>query len=188
MLLVDTIFIDDAIPAARFCCDLDACKGVCCTLEGGRGAPVDDAEVPLLLEAVPFAAAYLRPESREALERMGPLEGRAGDRATTCIDRKECVFVMFDGGIARCSFERAFLDGRTAWRKPLSCHLFPIRVRSVGREICRYEQIEECSPGRVHGATQDVPLVDFLKDALIRRFGEDWYARLREQQSPLQDQ
>jgi hypothetical protein len=185
MLLVDSIFVDEAIPPARFCCDLQACKGVCCTLEGGRGAPVEDAEVPLLLESISAASAYLRPESLAALAQMGPLEGSPGDFATTCMDHRECVFVYFDEGIARCSFERAHREGRISWPKPVSCHLFPIRVRSFGQHVARYEQIEECEAGRSHGQTRDVALVDFLKDALIRKFGEGWYAQLHGQNTTL---
>jgi hypothetical protein len=180
MLLVETIFVDEAIPQAQFCCDLQACKGACCTLEGGRGAPVEDAEVPRLLEAMSAAREYLRPESIAALEQMGPLEGGPGNFATTCIDHRECVFVYFDEQqIARCAFERAYREGRTSWAKPVSCHLFPIRVSAFGQRALRYEQIEECSAGRTLGEAQHVSLVDFLKEPLVRTFGDTWYSHLQ---------
>ena len=182
MLIVDTIFVDESIPGARFCCDLQACKGACCTLEGGRGAPVDDAEVPMLLEAMSAARAYLRPETLAMLDQLGPLEGGPGNFATTCIDHRECVFVYFDEQqIARCAFERAYREGRTTWAKPVSCHLFPIRVRSFGQQVLRYEQMEECSAARTHGETERVALVDFLKEPLVRKFGDQWYASLQGQ-------
>ena len=179
MLLVDTIFVDEAIPRARFCCDLQSCKGACCTLEGGRGAPVEDTEVPLMMAAMPTAMAYLRPESLAELQRVGPLDGAAGNYATTCIDRRECVFVYFDEHqIARCAFERAYREGHTTWAKPVSCHLFPIRVHTFNQQVIRYEQIDECRPARMHGEMENVPLVDFLKEPLVRKFGDGWYARL----------
>ncbi len=180
MLLVDTIFVDEAILRARFCCDLQACKGACCTLEGGRGAPVEDAEVPLMMQAVPAAMAYLRPESLAELQRVGPLDGGPGNYATTCIDRRECVFVYFDEQqIARCAFERAFREGLITWAKPVSCHLFPIRARSFSQQVLRYEQIDECRPARMHGEMQNIALVDFLKEPLVRSYGDGWYERLQ---------
>jgi hypothetical protein len=180
MLLVDTIFVDEAIPTAQFCCDLQSCKGACCTLEGGRGAPVEDAEVPLLMAAIPAAMAYLRPEALAELQRVGPLDGVAGNYATTCIEHRECVFVYFDEQkVARCAFERAYRDGHTTWAKPISCHLFPIRVHSYGQPVARYEQIDECRPGRAHGEVKNVALVDFLKEPLVRKFGAGWYSRLQ---------
>jgi hypothetical protein len=182
MLIVDTIFVDEAIPGARFCCDLQACKGACCTLEGGRGAPVEDAEVALMMEAVPAAMAYLRPESLAEISRAGALEGGPGNWATTCIDHRACVFVYFDGqGIARCAFERAYREKLTSWAKPISCHLFPIRVRSFGQDVIRYEQMEECRPARMLGAAENVALVDFLKEPLVRKFGDGWYTHLHSQ-------
>jgi hypothetical protein len=180
MLLVDTIFVDEAIPGARFCCNLQACKGACCTLEGGRGAPVEDAEVSLMMGALPAAMAYLSPESLAELQRLGPFDGAPGNYATACIEHRECVFVYFDEHkVARCAFERAFREGRTSWAKPVSCHLFPIRVRSFGQQVLRYEQIDECRPARVHGEIENVALVDFLKEPLVRKFGDGWYSRLR---------
>ncbi len=188
MVLVGTTLVDASVVGATFCCDLEACAGACCTLEGGRGAPLDDAEVPLLHEAFEFAREYLRPISIEAIEARGLVDGVPGDHATRCIDRRECVLVYFDNGIARCSLERAYLDGKTAWRKPLSCHLFPLRVRRFGQEILRYEQIQECRSGRERGAAQNVPLHRFLKEALSRAFGKSWFdqldARYTEHSSP----
>jgi hypothetical protein len=102
-------------------------------------------------------------------------EGVPGDFATTCINDRECVFAYFEDGIARCSFERAFREEKSDWRKPLSCHLFPVRIRSFGRDVVRYEEIEECHAGRVRGREQEVPLREFLREPLIRRYGEEWY-------------
>jgi hypothetical protein len=93
-----------------------------------------------------------------------------------CVDQQECVFVYLDDGIAKCSFERAWQEGMISWRKPISCHLFPIRVHTMGRDFLRYVEIEECAGGRKHGSEEGVSLVEFLKEPLVRRYGEAWYS------------
>jgi hypothetical protein len=180
MVIVDNTMVDDEVTSTTFCCNLKACKGVCCCLEGGRGAPLMDDEVALIAEAFPHARQYLGPKSMEIIAEEGLVEGWVGSYATPCIDNRECVYVYFDEGIARCAFERAYAEGKTRWQKPLSCHLFPIRVRHVGHTLVRYEKLPECHPAREHGAASNIALVDFLKEPLIRAFGEPWYAKLQE--------
>jgi hypothetical protein len=179
MIVVSNTFVDEAITSSAFCCDLRACKGACCCLEGGRGAPLTDGEVPLIAAAFPSAKEYLDTRSLEVIAREGLVDGWAGGLATPCIDHRECVFVYFDDGIAKCALERAYIDGRTAWRKPLSCHLFPVRIGHFGQGFLRYEQMPECRPAREHGAALNISLVDFLKESLTRAFGESWYVQLR---------
>jgi hypothetical protein len=180
MFRIENTVVDDALAAAPFCCDLRACAGACCTLEGGRGAPLEDGEIVLIAEHYPLIKEYLDPRNIAVIDREGLVEGSPGGFATTCIDRRECVFVYVDGGIARCGFERAFLEGRSTWRKPLSCHLFPVRVGNVGWTFVRYEEISECRPGRERGERERVQLHHFLRDALIRKFGQEWYTQLLE--------
>ena len=180
MFVIGEAAIDDAVGGESFCCDLHACKGACCTLPGGRGAPLEDDEVLEIAKAYPAARQFLTERSQQAIDAAGLTDGRYGDFATPCIDQRECVFVFFEDGIAKCSFERAYERGLTDWRKPISCHLFPIRIRHFGRDFLRYEVIEECAPGRRHGELQEVKLHDFLKEPLVRRFGEEWYERFIE--------
>jgi len=179
MVIVEETLVDEAVTSSAFCCDLQVCRGVCCCLEGGRGAPLMDEEVPLIAAAYPYAKEYLGSQSLEVIAREGLVEGWAGSYATPCIDRRECVFVYFEDGVAKCAFERAFNEGKTNWQKPLSCHLFPIRVGLHGQKYIRYEQMPECQPGRDQGKAANVALMDFLKIPLIRAFGEHWYAQLR---------
>jgi hypothetical protein len=108
-------------------------------------------------------------------------EGSPGNYTTVCIHNRECVFVHFEDGVARCSFETAHGEGRLEWRKPISCHLFPVRIRKGGFPRLTYEQIDECRAGREKGARLGIPLADFLKDALITKFGETWYDDLLSQ-------
>jgi hypothetical protein len=180
MFVIGETVVDDAVAQANFCCDVELCKGACCTLEGGRGAPLEDDEVLEIEKAYPIVKRYLDERNIRAIENSGLYDGSPGDFATNCIERRECVFSYFENGIAKCSFEKAFLQGETDWQKPVSCHLFPLRVRKSGRETVRYEHIEECNPGRVLGELHKTKLYDFLRAPLVRKFGEGWYKSLVE--------
>ena len=171
--------MDERLASERFACDLTACKGACCTLPGGRGAPLEDSEVSELEQAYPVVKQYLSRRHLDVIANDGMFEGYPGHYATTCVDDKDCVFVYYDDGIARCAIERAHTEGLISWRKPLSCHLFPARVSANGSTRIRYESIPQCDHARVNGQTANVPLYDFLKDALVRKFGEAWYDDFR---------
>ena len=175
MFLIAETLIDPEISQARFCCDVAVCKGACCSLEGGRGAPLEENETVEIEAAFPFVRKYLSDDHLKTIEQSGMVEGPPGSRATVCVDQKACVFAFFEDGIARCSFERAYRDGEIKWRKPLSCHLFPIRVSRFGTSIVRYEKIDECEAGRIKGDAEGISLVDFLEDPLVRKFGKSWY-------------
>jgi len=176
MFVIGEAVIDDAVSKASFCCDLNVCKGACCCIEGSRGAPLEDDEVLEIKKAYPIVRQYLGERSVREIETSGMYEGDPGNFATTCIDGKECVFVCFDHGIAKCSFERAYEEGKLDWRKPISCHLFPIRITTSSQDFIRYERIRECSGGEKRGELHNVKLVDFLQDALVRKYGQRWYA------------
>lgn len=176
MFIVGETVIEERIRTAHFCCDTAACRGACCTLEGGRGAPLEDREVEEILSALPLIRNEMTEAGRNVVEEEGPIDGGPGDYATPCVGHRECAYVYFEGGIARCLFERAFLEGRIGWRKPISCHLFPLRVRTFGSTAMRYEEIDECAEGRARGARESIPLHEFLREPLIRRFGIAWYS------------
>lgn len=180
MFVVGQTIIEDAIADGRFACDLAKCRGACCTLPGRRGAPLADSECTELSNALPVISKYLPERHLAAIERAGLYEGVEGDFATTCVDACECVFVYYEDGIARCAFEKAYLNGELSWRKPISCHLFPIRISSGRGERLRYERIEPCHPAVEHGERDNVFLSDFLMDALIRKYGQSWYDEFRE--------
>ena len=175
MFVIGECVIENEVAGASFACDVHACRGACCTLPGGRGAPLEDAEAGEIARALPHAGQFLTRASLRAIESGGIVEGPAGDLATPCIAGRECVYAYFEEGIARCSFEAAYERGLTQWRKPLSCHLFPIRIRHFGKDEIHYEMIAECAPGRARGELQRVPLAEFLREPLTRRFGEAWY-------------
>ena len=175
MFIIGEAVIDDEVGKELFCCDVKKCKGACCTLPGGRGAPLEDDEVQEIRTAYPFAKQYLSQRNIDFIHAHGMVEGSSGGYATTCIDNRDCVFVYYDNDVARCALERANEEGLTGWRKPLSCHLFPIRVRSFGKDSLRYDRIAECEPGRKRGEAEQVRVREFLKMPLVRKYGEQWY-------------
>jgi len=184
MFVIGNVVVDQQVRDAEFCCDLELCKGACCCVEGWRGAPLADSEVAELQAAFPAARAYLPERNLRVIEKEGLFEGSPGDYATVCVDNRECVFVYFDGGIARCSLERAYRDGKTSWPKPLSCHLYPIRVRNVGREYLHYHELPQCQAGRDRGAREHVSLHRFLEVPLTRAFGRAWFEKLQDAVEP----
>lgn len=175
MFVVGNVVIDEDIPHATFCCDVPRCRGACCMVAGGRGAPLVDQELQEIATAFRRVKPYLSQNALRTIEKEGLYEGKAGDFATTCVDGHECVFAYFEGGIARCSFDRAFGEGKITWRKPLSCHLYPLRVRKNGTDLLQYHQIEECQAGRERGKKQKTILRTFLQEPLVRAYGEEWY-------------
>lgn len=175
MFIIGEAVIEESIAHERFACDLGQCKGACCTLPGGRGAPLEDSETEELERVFPHVKKYLSLKHRLVVEELGLFEGSPGTFATTCIEEKDCVFVFYEGGVAKCAIETAHDRGEVAWRKPLSCHLFPIRVSESRGERLRYSKITECNSAVKHGKREGIPLYEFLAAALIRKFGDKWY-------------
>ena len=180
MLEIDGIVVDPTIPDLQFRCNLGRCKGACCTIPGGRGAPLLDAEIEELHKAFPAAKKHLPPEHVAVIERDGLFEGTPGDYVTTCVGNKACVFVTYEDGIAKCSLEKAYFAGETEWRKPVSCHLFPLRIDPGMQERIRFEYLVHCEPAFDAGESSHMYLIDFVKDALVRVYGEPWYERFSE--------
>jgi len=181
MFVISEAEIDERIVHERFACDVVKCKGACCTLPGGRGAPLEDGELKELEPAFPVVRKFLSERHLRAIERSGLYEGGPGSFTTTCVDGGACVFVYYEDDVARCSLEKAFHEGELQWRKPVSCHLFPIRISSDGTSSVRFEELSECKPALVRGNVERVSLYDFLKDALIREFGRPWYEEFRKE-------
>lgn len=180
MIQIDNTLISDDIKEQFFVCDLDKCKGACC-VEGDLGAPLEKEELAELEEVMEVVKPYLSREAIETLEKNGPyLLDEEGDFSTTTIDHRECAFAFYDeGGILKCGIEQAWKDGKTTFRKPVSCHLYPIRVERLHEYLAlNYDRWHICSPACSLGEALSVPVYVFLKDALIRRFGAVWYEKL----------
>ncbi len=178
MILIDNVGVEKEILDAPFLCDLKNCKGACCTFPGKYGAPVLEDEVFRISDNLKEIMKYMQEDSIKFMKKKGFIQGAPDSYTTTCIDDKECVFVTYDGDVAKCAIEKAFHDGKSDFRKPVSCHLFPVRENDFGGTVLYYEKIEECDPGITHGRNEKVKMIEMLKEALIRRFGEDWYNKL----------
>jgi hypothetical protein len=172
-------FVAEDIANVKFACDLHRCKGACCTMPGARGAPLREEELEEIDMAYPIVRKYLSFRHKDTVEERGLVQGRKGDYTTQVVQNQACVFAFFENGIAKCAFERAYLDNEIGWRKPLSCHLFPIRVAQGVPERLRFESIAECQPATERGTIERIWLSEFLRDALSRAYGESWYQEFR---------
>jgi hypothetical protein len=151
-----------------------------CTLPGGRGAPVTEQECSEIEQAMPSVEKYLPQYALNRIRQAGFWEGMSGQRALECIDRKDCVFVFYEGNIAKCALEKAYNNGETTFRKPLSCHLFPIRIsKERTHDHLHVERIPECNGGYKNGEEKKIPVTTFLREALIRAYGEEAYKSIR---------
>ncbi len=180
MFAVDNVLVSDDLLDAPFCCNLAACFGGCC-VHGESGAPLEADERSKLEEILPEVRKYLRPEALRVIEREGVWEEVAhGEYATTCVDGAECVFVTYEGPVAKCAVQRVYEEGRVDFPKPISCHLFPVRVENHGEmDALNYERVSRCDPARKLGGRRGLQLADFLRVPLIRKYGESWYTKFR---------
>ncbi len=177
---VEDVLVRKEIPETHFACDLNKCKGACCTLESEYGAPLLEEEVAEIEKIMDVLNEYIPASHRARIEEDGFYEVKDGELMTNSVDNKACVFVYFENDIAKCSIERAYFDGKVTFRKPISCHLFPIRLSKFGGDVLRYEKFSECSPALKNGSQKSIRMVDFCKDSLIRLYGEKWYEKLKE--------
>ncbi len=178
MFQVQHTIISDDIATFRFSCDLLRCKGGCCVI-GDAGAPVTQNEIPVINKAWKALQTELRPRAREVVMAEGLIRNGYKAPELSCTDGQECVFVTYDeNDIAFCGIHKAWLEGRFDWIKPLSCHLFPVRVMKVGKlDYLNLEYVPSlCGAACERGETDGVYLSDFLKDALIRAYGSAWYS------------
>ncbi|MBO7468126.1 MAG: DUF3109 family protein [Bacteroidaceae bacterium] len=163
-----------------FCCDLSCCKGVCC-IEGDAGAPVTIDEVAAIENLLPEIEQHLSPEAKDVISKQGvAYTDASGDLVTNIVNGKDCVFTCYGSdGCCYCAIERAFREGRTSFMKPLSCHLYPIRISKVGSyKALNYNRWDICKAAVIKGKREDIPVYKFLKEPLIRCFGEEWYNEL----------
>lgn len=174
----------------KFVCDLNACKGACC-IEGDAGAPLSLEEIDILEDSLEAIKPYMRPEGLAAVEKSGVFYiDQDGDAGTTLVNEKECAFVYFDEqGITKCAVEKAYLEGEIDFKKPISCHLYPIRVKQFSDfQALNYDVWDICEPACACGDKLDVPVYRFLKEPLIRAFGEPFFEELKLVEQELKNQ
>lgn len=182
MIELGKTLISDDVINEQFVCDLNKCKGACC-VEGDLGAPLEEEELELIDQVIDLVKPYLSEEAKQVLDREGGyIIDEDGDFSTTTIDGKECVFAFYDQNQhLKCSIEQVHRDGSTDFQKPISCHLYPIRISKLPDfEALNYDRWEICSDACDLGKELKVPVYRFLKDALTRKYGRDWYAKLED--------
>ncbi|NEQ48712.1 MAG: DUF3109 family protein [Leptolyngbya sp. SIO3F4] len=180
MIEVGRALIHPDLLQEKFVCDLAACKGACC-VEGDAGAPLEEEELALLDENQENIRPFLRPEGIAALEAQGNyIRDIDGEWVTPLVDGKECAYTTFDtDGTAHCGIEQAHRAGATDFRKPLSCHLYPVRIQTYRDfDAVNYDRWDICKPACACGSELNVKVFRFVKDALIRKYGGEWYAEL----------
>ena len=191
MFKVRNTILSDDIATAKFACDLPRCKGACCVI-GDAGAPVSKDEIPVLHKAYRMLKDELMPESVEVAERDGVVIGseKAGYEIST-IRTEECIFVKYDENeVAYCAIQKAYFEGRFNWEKPLSCHLFPVRLKHIaGFDYANFEYVPKlCSAACEKGDKENTYLAEFLEKPLVRRYGEGWYDEFIESCKSMRDQ
>ena len=172
----DTLISEDVFETC-FVCDLGKCKGMCC-VEGDAGAPLTHEEYEAIKDVLPEIWDDLLPKARELIEKQGIayIDGD-GELVTSIIKGRECVFTYFDAdGVYRCAIDNAFREGRISVQKPISCHLYPIRLHKYDEfTALNYDRWSVCRPALRLGKKTGIKLYQFLKEPLIRKFGEEWY-------------
>lgn len=181
MIEIDNILVSDEVVKAQFVCDLIKCKGGCCE-DGDAGAPLSKEETQILEDNFETLKPYITKEGMEEIERKGKFYyDRSFGWVTPTINGKICAYGFYDNkGIIKCGIEQAYLDGKISWKKPITCHLYPIKTKKTKTyELVNYEPRETlCSPGCKLGKKLQVPVYTFLKEALIRKYGEEFYTLL----------
>ena len=180
MLQIDHTIISRELLEQRFVCDLHACKGACC-VEGDEGAPLEKEELEKLQAVYEDVKPYLRKEGIQAIREQGLYTiDREGDYVTPLVEGKECAYAFFEkDGTAKCAIEKAHREGKTDFKKPISCHLYPVRInKHKDFEAVNYARWEICNPACACGEQLNVKVYRFLKEALIRKYGEEWYKQL----------
>jgi len=188
MLIIDDILVSDDLYLVKFRCALEKCLGACC-VEGDAGAPLEEEEISNLEDYVDVIMEHMLPEGIETVKQSGVFDyDIEGKYVTPLIRGGDCAFINFRKGIAWCAIEKAYEEGKIPFRKPVSCHLYPVRLAKVGEsEAVNYHKWPICKPALDTGTREGIPLYVFLKDALSRRFGEKWYRKLVDEIEKLDD-
>jgi hypothetical protein len=181
MIIIDKTIVSDDLLDKKFVCALDKCKGACC-VAGDSGAPLDWEETAIIEDVYEKVKPYMTDEGIKSVDIYGKwLIDSDGDFVTPLIDGvKQCAYVFFEQGIAKCAFEKAFYEGEVEWKKPISCHLYPVRItKHENYDAVNYNKWEICSPACANGKELGVSVFEFVKEALIRKYGSSWYEQLK---------
>ncbi|MCF2659451.1 MAG: DUF3109 family protein [Parabacteroides sp.] len=182
MIQIDDTLVSLDLIERSFLCDLSHCKGQCC-VEGDSGAPLEPGEEEELKRVLPEIWNDLLPEARTVIQSQGvAYTDSDGDRVTSIVGDKNCVFTCYDtDGVCKCAIEKAYREGRVSFYKPISCHLYPVRITQYKTfQAVNYHRWDVCKAAELLGKKEQVPVYQFLKEPLIRKFGQAWYDALDE--------
>ena len=182
MFLIDDVLVTEELYKEHFICNLDKCKGACCW-EGDYGAPLEEGEIDKIAADLDNILEHLDDEGRNHILENGFYSYFKGlkKNGTALLKDGRCAFLTMDGGIAKCGIEKANLAGATSFKKPISCHLYPVRVKEQkenGFDVLQYDKWDICSAACELGEEHKVKIYQFVKDALIRKYGESFYEQL----------
>jgi hypothetical protein len=180
MISIENTLVSDDLISKEFVCNIAKCKGACC-VEGEAGAPLEKEEVVFLQKNYPKIKPYLNDKGTQAIEEQGVfVKGLDGDFETPLVKGKECAYTVFsENGTASCGIEKAHQQGAIDFQKPISCHLYPVRIQHYDKMTAvNYHAWSICSDACDLGTTLKIPVYQFVKKALIRKFGTAWYRAL----------
>lgn len=189
MIEIDGKIVSSEIITSKFLCDLSRCRGICC-VEGNAGAPLDEAEAATLADEYASFKPYMTREGVEAVENQGfSVIDADGDLVTPLVGDAQCAFSFNEDGVTLCAVEKAWAEGKCTFRKPISCHLYPIRVVRFGNGTfgLNYHRWGVCSWAGELGREKGVPVYRMLREAIVRRFGEEFYRALEEAEKYLSE-
>jgi hypothetical protein len=177
--IIQNILVSDDIINEHFCCDLNLCGGMCC-VEGDVGAPLEPNEISDLEDNYPIFKKYMALKGIEKVEKSGTFDyDMEGSFVTPLLNDESCAFLFFEDNIAKCAIEKAFINSEINFQKPISCHLYPVRVKILpDYEALNYHRWNVCQSGCKKGKSLKLPLYKFLKEPLIRKYGMEWYSEL----------
>ena len=179
MIIIGKTSVSDDLYLVRFCCNLERCLGACC-VAGDAGAPLEEAEISILEDELENINPFMTERGVNTIKETGVFDYDIyGKFVTPLVNDGECAFTNFKDGIAYCAIEKAHSEGKTKFQKPVSCHLYPVRVTKYEKfDAVNYQKWNICKPALKLGNKEGIPLYKFLKDALVRRFGQKWYEKL----------
>ena len=182
MLIVGNTLVSDELIKNCFCCDLSKCCGACC-IEGDVGAPIEPDEIADMEDNYPIFKKYMTEEGVRLVDENGTFDyDMEGEFVTPLLSDEACAFIYYEDDIAKCAIEKAYLNGEIDFRKPISCHLYPIRIKKLpDYEALNYHHWEICESACELGKKEGIPAYKFLKEPLIRKYGELWYEELEQQ-------
>ena len=176
---IDGILVSREIPKTKFTCNLEVCKGACCTMKSEFGAPLLESEIKIIQKDFPIIKEYLSTKSTKSIEKSGFWEEKDKELMTRSINKRDCVFVYYEGDIAKCAIEKAYNDGKTDFIKPISCHLFPIRVTDFGGDVLKYEKYEDCNPALEKGKETNLSILKFCEKPIKRAYNKEFFDKLK---------